>query len=169
MEPDERHQPPSPSAVPRRPSLKRDCSTPKMSSSPSLNDDEVELVDSRSVDSGEPMLSEDSRKRRASFSDENGMELRTIHHGAARRIATRLCARCRSAASVRDVPSRTPPRHTTVPRCSPLSRAAARRAAVHDTHYKRTFWRRHRYEIWCGLWTMTCCGGIVAIIVSLVP
>ena len=47
------------------------------------------------------------------------------------------------------------------------TRAPPARAAVYDTHYKRSFYRRHRFEICCASLLVCLVAMIAAVVLSL--
>ena len=116
----ERHEPPSPSAAPRRSSLKGSCGSLQAldSCAEQYRESESALSDACSAT---PLTDTSTRKpkfeRRASWSDDCGQELQTVHH-------------------------------------------------VHDTHYQRTFWRRHRYEFVCCMVSASCVGLVTALLLG---
>ena len=80
-----RHEPPSPTAAPRRSVLKNSVSNPKFELSDGLSNDDD------SLDASEhPSMR--LNPRRASWGDEHGMDLQTVHHGAQRTLTHRVCS-----------------------------------------------------------------------------
>ena len=117
----ERHEPPSPSAAPRRSSLKGSFSSLQSLDSCAEQYRESESALSEAC-SATPLTDTSTRKprmeRRASWSDDSGQELQIVHH-------------------------------------------------VHDTHYQRTFWRRHRHEFLCCMVSAGCLGFVAALLIGI--
>ena len=142
MELSERHEPPCPSSQPRRPALK------------SPHGSRVDLDNLSGDDGSEMPLSEMPlgeapherlNPRRASWGDEHGHGLKITHHGAPRPTTASAAPPTPSMQrGARD--TERPPNART----HPDAWRARARAAVYDTHYKRSFYRRHRFEICCA-------------------
>ena len=157
MELSEKHEPPCPSSQPRRPALK----SPHGSR---VDLDNLSGDDGSDMPLGEFPSSEAPHERlnprRASWGDERGHGLKITHHGAPRRALAPLPRRAWWPMT-RDH-RRTQTRTHTHRRVRPRARAA-----VYDTHYKRSFYRRHRFEICCASLLVCLVAMIAAVVLSL--
>ena len=145
MELSEKHEPPCPSSQPRRPALK----SPHGSR---VDLDNMSGDDGSEMPLGEMPLGEAPHERlnprRASWGDEHGHGLKITHHGALRPTTASTAPPTRSRAEhERRLSATERPPHARAHSDAWRPRA---RAAVYDTHYKRSFYRRHRFEICCA-------------------
>ena len=133
----ERHTPPPPSKMPRRPSLKGMSSLGKLGAAEtplSPDDVSVRTYSESECDSSAKL------NRRMSWTDDHGEDLTTVRR---RRCPPPAAAAAAAAAAIRRrpagrrVPTVPPPR-------------AAQVHHVHDTHYRRSWLKRHRLQVWCG-------------------
>ena len=134
----ERHTPPPPSKMPRRPSLKGMSSLGKLGAAEtplSPDDVSVRTYSESECDSSAKL------NRRMSWTDDHGEDLTTVRRRRPPPAARRRRRRSRSAIRRRPTGRRAltapPPR-------------AAQVHHVHDTHYRRSWLKRHRLQVWCG-------------------
>ena len=133
----ERHTPPPPSKMPRRPSLKGMSSLGKLGAAEtplSPDDVSVRTYSESECDSSAKL------NRRMSWTDDHGEDLTTVRR---RRCPPPAAAAAAAAAAIRRRPAgrrapTVPPPH------------AAQVHHVHDTHYRRSWLKRHRLQVWCG-------------------
>ena len=162
MELSEKHEPPCPSSQPRRPALK----SPHGSR---VDLDNLSGDDGSDMPLGEFPSSEAPHERlnprRTTWGDERGHGLKITHHGAPRRTPDPLPHHARRPIT-RD--------HRTLTRTHARTHAhtdACARVpvlhAVYDTHYKRSFYRRHRFEICCASLLVCLVAMIAAVVLSL--
>ena len=134
----ERHTPPPPSKMPRRPSLKGMSSLGKLGAAEtplSPDDVSVRTYSESECDSSAKL------NRRMSWTDDHGEDLTTARPRRPPPAARRRRRRSRSAIRRRPTGRRAP----TAP-----SPHAAQVHHVHDTHYRRSWLKRHRLQVWCG-------------------
>ena len=153
MELSEKHEPPCPSSQPRRPALK----SPHGSR---VDLDNLSGDDGSDMPLGEFPSSEAPHERlnprRTSWGDERGHGLKITHHGAPRRTPAPLPHQSPRGRS----------RETTGTHTDACARVPVL-PAVYDTHYKRSFYRRHRFEICCASLLVCLVAMIAAVVLSL--
>ena len=133
----ERHTPPPPSKMPRRPSLKGMSSLGKLGAAEtplSPDDVSVRTYSESECDSSAKL------NRRMSWTDDHGEDLTTVR-------------RRRPPPPPPLPPLPPPPQFAAAPPDAarrPRRRPTPQVHHVHDTHYRRSWLKRHRLQVWCG-------------------